>query len=165
MERERELRDVVVRERGQAGQEQRAARDKKAKSAHGLSLFVVAKWLVAERRPAPPAAPTTPLGPPPTPSTPIAASPAPFSRMPENFLRSLRRRSLRTKKTKTVIQEKRKSGKAPPSRRLGPRPWGHHRSEYQRNQRKFRETMSNHIWYGKLWKSERMPCRVKLQKS
>lgn len=106
---------MVVRERG-AG-EQRTVRDKKAKSAHGLSLFVVAKWLVAERRAPPPspAAPATPLGPPPAPATPIAASPAPFSRMPENFLRSLRRRSLRTKKTKTVIQEKRKSGKISPS--------------------------------------------------
>lgn len=59
------------------------------KSKHGLSMTAVKNWLLPEKK-----APETPR-----------------QRMPESFLRSIRRRSLRVKRTKSlVLTEKRKSG-------------------------------------------------------
>ncbi|XP_031334081.1 arf-GAP with GTPase, ANK repeat and PH domain-containing protein 3-like [Photinus pyralis] len=58
------------------------------KSKHGLSMTAVKNWLLPEKK--------------------IAENPR--QRMPESFLRSIRRRSLRVKRTKSlVLNEKRKS--------------------------------------------------------
>lgn len=60
------------------------------KSKHGLSMTAVKNWLLPEKK----------------------AHETPRNRMPESFLRSIRRRSLRVKRTKSlVLTEKRKSGK------------------------------------------------------
>ncbi|KAK9692889.1 hypothetical protein QE152_g34834 [Popillia japonica] len=62
------------------------------KSKHGLTISAVKNWLIPEKK---------------TQDTPSFRQ-----RMPESFLRSLRRRSLRVKRTKSlVLPEKRKSGK------------------------------------------------------
>ncbi|KAF2905827.1 hypothetical protein ILUMI_00350, partial [Ignelater luminosus] len=58
------------------------------KSKHGLSMTAVKNWLLPEKK----------------------AQETPRQRMPESFLRSIRRRSLRVKRTKSlVLTEKRKS--------------------------------------------------------
>lgn len=59
------------------------------KTKHGLSMSTVKNWFVPDKKP----------------------QESNFKRMPETFLRSLRRRSLRVKRTKSlVLTEKRKSG-------------------------------------------------------
>lgn len=60
------------------------------KTKHVLSMSTVKNWFVPDKK---------------------QQEPANFRKMPESFLRSLRRRSLRVKRTKSlVLPEKRKSG-------------------------------------------------------
>lgn len=61
------------------------------KKSRGISITAVKNWLMPDKK--------------------IAMDTPKFQKMPENFLRSLRRRSLRIKRTKSlVLPEKRKSG-------------------------------------------------------
>lgn len=68
------------------------------KTRHGLSMSTVKNWFVPEKKQQE--------------QNHQQQQPTNFRKMPESFLRSLRRRSLRVKRTKSlVLPEKRKSGK------------------------------------------------------
>lgn len=65
------------------------------KKSRGISITTVKNWLMPDKK--------------------ISVETPKFQKMPENFLRSLRRRSLRIKRTKSlVLPEKRKSGECFP---------------------------------------------------